>query len=269
MDMTGYGRSTRPLVMNDPCNLAPKQQASLVPGLIPGECAPSYQGAMTTIASDWNDIGAVVDHVLALRHIDQISLIGWSLGGPRAGGYAAQHPEKVRNLVLLAPAYDRETAEQSPARSPAPGAAMNIQSREGLVALWNYQVGCPGQYDPAVSDVVWSAMTGSDPVGATWGSGVRRAPQVPNSGWTQSVVAKTTIPTLMVTGEQDKLVPSPQVRDLYADLGSKKKVIVELACSSHFAMWERNRLPLFRASLEWLTSGTVNGLEQGTLHLGN
>ncbi|HYP06279.1 MAG TPA: alpha/beta fold hydrolase, partial [Bryobacteraceae bacterium] len=26
MDMTGYGRSTRPLPMNDPCNLSPEQQ---------------------------------------------------------------------------------------------------------------------------------------------------------------------------------------------------------------------------------------------------
>jgi alpha-beta hydrolase superfamily lysophospholipase len=90
-----------------------------------------------------------------------------------------------------------------------------------------------------------------------------------NWGWTQNAVAKTDIPTLMVTGELDKVVPSSKVRDLYADLGTKKKVIIELACSSHPAMWERNHLVLFHASLEWLVSGTVNGLEQGTLHLGN
>ena len=34
MDVTGIGRSTRPWPMNDPCNLAPAQQASLVPTLI-------------------------------------------------------------------------------------------------------------------------------------------------------------------------------------------------------------------------------------------
>jgi len=33
------------------------------------------------------------------------------------------------------------------------------------------------------------------------------------------------------------------------------------------AMWERIPV-LFRASLEWLTKGTVNGTEQGTLKLG-
>lgn len=269
MDMTGYGRSTRPLAMNDPCNLSPKQQAALPPGVIQGGCAPSYRGALTTIASDWNDLATVVDHVLELRHVDQISLIGWSSGGARAGGFAVQHPEKVRTLVLLAPDYNRGPAQQPPAQMPAAGAPMSIQSREGLTALWNYQVGCPGQYDPAIIDAVWSAMIESDPVGATWGTGVRRAPQVMNEGWNQSDVARTTVPTLMVTGEQDKLVPSARVRDLYTDLGSKNKVMIELACSSHFGMWERNHPLLFRASLEWLTKGTVNGQEQGTLHLGN
>ena len=38
MDTTGYGRSTRPAAMNDPCNLAEGQQAQFIPGLIP---APS------------------------------------------------------------------------------------------------------------------------------------------------------------------------------------------------------------------------------------
>jgi pimeloyl-ACP methyl ester carboxylesterase len=86
------------------------------------------------------------------------------MGGPRVGGYAAQHPEKVRKLVLLAPAYNRGTAEQPPVPLPAAGPAMNIQSHDE---------------------------------------------------------------------------------------------------------WERNHLVLFRASLEWLVGGTVNGLEQETLHLGN
>src|SRR5690242_5046448 len=34
MDMTGYGRSTRPAAMNDPCNLSKEQQAQYVPSLM-------------------------------------------------------------------------------------------------------------------------------------------------------------------------------------------------------------------------------------------
>ncbi|MEO5960653.1 MAG: hypothetical protein ABIR80_16190 [Opitutaceae bacterium] len=45
--------------------------------------------------------------------------------------------------------------------------------------------------------------------------------------------------------------------------------VVELACSSHYAQWERNRLHLFAASLEWLQRGTVNGQKNGVLKLGS
>src|ERR1700683_2444197 len=128
MDMTGYGRSTRPAAMNDPCNLSNDQQLSFVPGLLTAPCPPSYPRQMTTIASDWNDIGAVVDRLLALRRVERVNLFAWSLGGPRAAGYAAQHPEKVRKLVLLAPAYNRSTAANPPAETPASGAAMTTQS---------------------------------------------------------------------------------------------------------------------------------------------
>src|SRR6478752_3381003 len=98
MDTTGYGRSTRPPAMNDPCNLAKDRQAPYVKAA----CAPSYPHQLTTIASDWDDIGAVVDHIRALRRVDKVSLVAWSLGGPRAGGFASQHPEKISRVVLLA-----------------------------------------------------------------------------------------------------------------------------------------------------------------------
>jgi len=104
MDMTGYGRSTRPAAMNDPCNLAQDQQKTFVPGFISAACAPSYPRNVTTISSDWNDIDAVVDYIRAARHVDRVSLLAWSLGGPRAGGYAARHadkcPPKARRSIL-------------------------------------------------------------------------------------------------------------------------------------------------------------------------
>jgi len=76
------------------------------------------------------------------------------------------------------------------------------------------------------------------------------------------------VPFLMVSGAHDKQVAPDRVRQLYADTGSSEKVFVDLACSSHNAMWERNHLLLFRASLEWLMHGTVNGMKSGMLKLG-
>jgi pimeloyl-ACP methyl ester carboxylesterase len=268
MDMTGYGRSTRPWPMNDPCNLTREQQAALVPALIPAACSPTYPNQMTTLASDWHDIDSVVDRIRALRHVEKVSLLGWSLGGPRAGGYAAGHPAKVASLVLLAPAYNRAAPAQPPAEVPAKGAAMNTQSRGEFDAGWNRQIGCPAQVEASARDSVWSEMLASDAVGATWAGGVRRAPQVTSWGWTTALVAKTQIPTLVVAGAHDKQVDPNRVRDLYTDLGSPRKVFVDLACSSHNAMWETNHLLLFRASLEWLTTGSVNGKTEGMLQLG-
>jgi pimeloyl-ACP methyl ester carboxylesterase len=268
MDVTGYGRSTRPTAMNDPCNLAREQQTAFIPSLLSAPCTPSYPQQMTTIASDWNDIGAVVDYIRSLRHVNQISLVAWSLGGPRAAGYAAQHPEKLLKLVLLAPGYTRKLSASAPAQIPAEGAAMNTQSHEEFTANWDRQVGCPDQYDPAASESVWSEMIASDPVGATWGTGVRRAPQVTTWGWNADIVAKTQLPTLMISGEHDKQVLQARVRELYADLGSHQKVFIDLACSSHNAMWEKAHLLLFRASLEWLTKGSFDGKQEGMLRLG-
>jgi pimeloyl-ACP methyl ester carboxylesterase len=263
MDTTGYGRSTRPPAMNDPCNLAPEQQAKL--GSKP--CEPSYGYQITTIASDWNDVGAVVDYLRQLRRAERVSLVAWSLGGPRSAGYAAQNPDKIEKLVLLAPAYRRDEPAAASAL-PAPGVAMNTQSRADFDANWDRQVGCSGQYDPAAAQSIWNDMLASDPVGATWGPGVRRAPQTVRWGWTPDVVRRTQVPTLMVSGVHDKQVAPEQVRNLHADLGSAQKVFIDLACSSHNAMWERNHLLLFKSSLEWLQSGTVNGMKTGALRLG-
>jgi len=268
MDTTGYGRSTRPAAMNDLCNLAREQQSGFVPLFLSAPCAPSYPHQLTTIASDWNDIGAVIDYIRVLRHVDRINLVAWSLGGPRAAGYAVQHPEKVQKLVLLAPAYLRTRSASAPTQLPADGAAMNTQTHEEFTANWDRQVGCQNQYDPSASESVWSEMIKSDPVGATWGPGVRRAPQVTTWGWNADIAAKTQIPMLMASGEHDKQVPTERVRELYADLPSHQKVFIELACSSHNAMWEKNHLLLFRASLEWLTKGSVNGKQEGMLRLG-
>ena len=268
VDMTGYGRSTRPAPMNDPCNLAADRQAAFVPALIAAPCPAAYPGAMTTIASDWDDVGAAVDYIRALRRVERVSLVAWSLGGPRSGGYAAIHPEKVHRLVWLAPAYGRASAAAPPPKLPAPGTVFNTQSRAEFMANWDRQVGCPAQYEPAVADAVWSAMIESDPVGATWGPGVRRAPQTTTWGWNAAVVGKMRTPALMVAAVHDKQVDAARVRELYEDLGSPQKVLVDLGCASHNAMWEKGRTTLFQASLEWLEKGTLNGSESGVVRLG-
>jgi pimeloyl-ACP methyl ester carboxylesterase len=267
MDTTGYGRSVRPAEMSDPCNLAAGQQPQFVPSLIKAPCAATYPGQLTNIASDWNDIDAVVDFIRKTRKVQKVSLVAWSLGGPRAGGYAAQHPDKVHRLVLLSPAYNRNAAAAAPAL-PNQGTVFNTQTRAEFDANWDRQIGCPGQVDPAVREVVWSEMLASDPVGATWGSGVRRAPSTTTWGWNAAAQAAMRTPALLIAAALDKQVPPERVRHAFDDLGAADKVLLDLGCSSHNAMWEANHLEMFAASRDWLINGAVGGVRHGIVRLG-
>ena len=268
MDTTGYGRSTRPYVMNDACNLSAAQRTEFVPGLIAADCEPSYGYAATTIESDWDDIDAVVDYIRELRNVERVHLVAWSLGGPRTGGYTALHPEKVARLVLLAPAYGRNRASSAPAMLPVAGPTLTKQSQTDFINNWDRQVGCEAQYTAPVAAAVWSAMLDSDPVGSTWGTGVRRAPRTTTWGWGPDVVAQTDHAMLLIAPIHDAQVPVARVHELYEDLGAEQKVLLDLACTSHNAMWETNRKILFDATRQWLSNGNVDGTSRGVIQRG-
>jgi pimeloyl-ACP methyl ester carboxylesterase len=254
VDMEGYGRSDRPAPMNDKCNLSAEQQK-----IFNVNCPQSYPGALTSVGSDWNDISAAVDFIAKRRHVKKLNLIGWSQGGPRAGGWAARHPDRVNRLVLLAPAYNRANKD-SDATLPIPGPVYGVQSHAEFISGWNRQAPCPGQYDMNTAEAIWAQNLFSDPVGATWIPAVRRGS---NSSYvpalTTAVLKGLTVPTLLFSGIHDVQVKTDRVRDFYADLGAQQKEFVALGCSSHNAMWEKNHLLMFAASLEWLDKGTVNG----------
>ncbi|MCC7123577.1 MAG: hypothetical protein IT178_01925 [Acidobacteria bacterium] len=82
------------------------------------------------------------------------------------------------------------------------------------------------------------------------------------------MVQKLTMPTLVIAGVHDKQVPPDRVKAAYDDIAAADKVLLDLGCSSHNAMWEKNHGLLFRASLDWLTAGTVNGEKAGVVRVG-
>jgi pimeloyl-ACP methyl ester carboxylesterase len=265
VDMVGYGRSTRPAVMGDRCNIPKARHAEFAAA--PG-CVPSTTGPITTMASDWADIAAVVDHLRALRKVDKVALAGWSQGGVRTFGYALANPDKVSRLVVLAPAFASAMPTSAPDPLPQVDGPMSVQSREDFLANWRRQAPCDAQFEPATAEAVWSELLASDPVGASWTPAVRRAPVVPGWGFNAQTAPNLKTPYLMITGATDGQVPPERVRELYAALGSSEKVLIDLGCSSHNAMWEKNHLLLFKASLDWLTTGKVDGVSRGVVKLG-
>ena len=63
------------------------------------------------------------------------------------------------------------------------------------------------------------------------------------------------------------MVPA-RVRELYEDAGSPHKVLLDLGCSSHNALWERQHGALFAATRDWLAQGTVFGSRDGVVRAG-
>ncbi len=268
LDLTGYGGSTRPAPMADPCNLSQGEQKKMIPGTLRAPCPNTYTKPLSTMGSDWDDIAAAVDHLRRLRGVDKVHLVGWSQGGPRIVGYVARDASKVSRIAILAPAYSRGIPNNVPIPLPTIDGPMSMQSRADFDANWKRQAPCAGQYEPEAMKAIFDDMLASDPVGSKWSPGIRRAPRVPTWGFGKDVVAKVRVPFLMVAGEHDAQVAPTRVRDLYADYGAKDKVFIDLACSSHNAMWEKNRLMLFKATADWLRDGKVDGKSAGELRMG-
>ena len=193
--------------MNDKCNLSPEQQKGF--GV---NCPAAYPGNLTNIESDWNDISAAVAYIRNLRHVQKLNLVGWSQGGPRSGGWTANHPDQVAKLILLAPPMIDDQIRAPPL--PVPGAVSTPKAMTNSSPTGTARRPAPASTKTAAASV-WSEMLKSDPVGATWTPAVRRAPIASSGwGWTTDKVKATTTPVLMVSGVNDKQVNPDRVRDL-------------------------------------------------------
>lgn len=265
MDMLGYGRSSRPL-MDDPRNLPAEQQELLSPHVLAAPAAPTYPFDLVTSDSEADDIDRVVDFIRARRGVDRVCLIGWSGGGCRSGTYIARHPEKIARLVVYASSNYQRDGSRKPAQVPKPGTPMTLQTYEDFITKrWDPAISRADQVAPGLKEVAWQASLASDPLGATWGlaggKGGLRGPSRTYWGWNRDGAAQVTLPTLVMVGDGDRLLPSN--RELYADLGASPKAFVEFACGSHFAQWEKQRHLLHRLSAAWLEETTVDGAAPG------
>ena len=264
MSHTGYAPSPRPL-MDDPCNVDRAFQPELVPHVLRDFEPPRYPFKLVSSASEWDELATTVDFICGLRGVERVSLVGWSTGAPRAGGYAAQHPDRVDKLVMFGPSPFLPN-EDPPAEMPERGAPTLLQSKDFLLHnRWQDFVKCDGQLeDPEVCNAVWRELIALDPVGAHWGregEGIIRAPNRMNFGWRENL-ARIRAPTLMLLGEFDNYAKR---LDAWRGLGAPQKLFIRIPCASHFVQFERGRHVLYRATASWLENGAVDGFERGEL----
>jgi len=262
MSHTGYGPSPRPL-MDDPCNVDRDFQPELIPHVLKDVEAPRYPFKLVSSRSEWDELETVIEYIRTLRSVEKVSLVGWSTGAPRAGGFAALHPERVDKLVLFGPA-PYFAKDEPPAQMPEAGSPAILQTREFLLhRRWQDHVRCEGQLeDPEVCNAVWRELMAVDEVGARWGrdgQGIMRAPNRMNFGWRENL-AKIKAPTLMLLGEYDNYAKRLEA---WRGLSAPQKLFIKVACASHFMQFERGRHLLYSATQSWLTSGTVHGAQRG------
>ena len=262
MSHTGYGPSPRPL-MDDPCNVDPEFQSLLVPHILKGLSQPRYPFKLVSSRTEWDELETAVRFIMELRGVDRISLVGWSTGAPRAGGFAALHPEKVDKLVLFGPS-PFFPGEEPPNRIPEPGAPMILQSKEFLLQRrWRDHVRCEGQIeDVGVCEAMWKELMTLDELGSQWGAdgeGIMRAPNRMNFGW-RSNLAKIDAPTLVLLGEFDSF---GRRLEAWHGLRMAHRLFIKVRCASHFMQFERGRHLLYHAASGWLRAESVDGADRG------
>jgi len=270
MDQQGYGLSARP-TMDNPCNLAERDRELLDDAVLPEPCVADYGFQLTSSETDWDEIDTVVDFIRELRGVERVSLIGWSLGGLRAGGYAARFPGKVDKLVLFAPFYQPGSPSAPPDEYPAAGPPMTLQTEPSLMQeRWSANVACENQVAPGISDRVWQTIMAFDDLGSIWASprGVMRVRSASYFGWNTESAGWIEAPTLILVGLEDGLLPGAEA--LYGDLGgTADKVLVRMQCATHFAVWEASQYRfMHEASLEWLSEGRYRGAGSGEFRVG-
>ena len=262
MDLQGYGRSSRPAVMDDACNTSAENQSKyLVSKPLQAPCPPIYPHAFGSFATDWDEIDTVVEFIRSVRggRSLKVNLVGWSRGGMRAIGYAALRPDNVERIVAFAPTRFPPVARE-------PTYPMHVTDKRDFFSDWDRQIDagqCPQQVDPSIREALWTATMAQDELGRGWGaSGVRRSPAFTAAGWTSDLPGRVRAPTLVVRGALDDQAPEHATRALYEALGGPK-AYVTVSCGSHELVYEKQHTTLLQASVEWLQSGKYDSRRSG------
>ena len=254
-DVRGYGRSSRPIESGD-------RAWHGVP----------YARTPEAIA----DLTAVVDFVRRRTGASKVNLIGWSWGTAIAGGFASDHGDLVRHLVMVAPLWTIRTspviamsrwmmsAYPTSLRRNADflGAFRNVAKSEARKRwLRGVDADVAEQLMPKAEFEAWWRSL----------SNIQRDPRatedsvrVPNgvmadltdiwaAGGSTYAPEGITAPTLLLLGEWDVDTPPYMAQELFSRLRSASYKRLEiLARGTHSMALELNRVDLYRRARDFL-----------------
>ena len=252
-DKRNYGYSSREKAMDEPAaNNKPVSRSYLV----------------------IRDLGAVVDHIRTKHKVNKVTLIGWSWGAMTGGYYSSLSSEKVRKLVMYAPAYSFPLhTNLGPGsglqnkRKPyefnyALGAYRTVSTAQNT-ARWDGEIPVldKSQYrDPEVPVAFWDECMATDPTSQSRNPPALRAPNgvledtfMQETGrriWNASSIYA---PVLVIAGEYDTWSYPEDREGLMRDLTNapaKRNVLIKDA--THFVLFEKPRFEFFNEILKFL-----------------
>lgn len=248
VDVRGYGKSTRPPVMDQPADR--------------GE---PFAGSATAV----QDVAAAVEFIRKRRGVARINLLGWSWGTTIMGWYTAQNNDKVNKLVLYAPQWIRNTASLTDAGGRI-GAYRSVNMDQAK-ARWLTGVPEAKKADlipPGWFEAWAQATIATDPVGARQNPPVLRAPNgVVQDGrdfWSAGKAVydpgQIRVPTFLAHAEWDADLPSYMLHAYFARLTNVPyKRYVEIGEGTHTVIMEKNRMQLFQAVQQFLDEQLLAG----------
>jgi pimeloyl-ACP methyl ester carboxylesterase len=169
--------------------------------------APDHIGFGDTPFQEWlegfDDLVLHYEEFRRLQGLDELDLVGYSLGGWIAAEYAAFYPERVRRLVLITP-----TGLRVPGRPIRDAATMDTTQLFDVLFNDRANIGhvLPDLSDPeTVVNLYAEARTLAR---LAWNP--RHDPKL------QRRLRRITCPTLIIGAEDDRFVPG-EMCDLYAE----------------------------------------------------
>ena len=220
------------------------------------------------------DIGAVVDHIRKRHNIAKVTLIGWSWGATTAGFYTSLNTEKVRKLVLYAPAYAYAAHTNLGAGSGSQDkrrptefnyglGAFRLGSKAGNDGRWDGEIPVADKStfrDEGVRDAFAIEALKTDPTSESRNPPSLRAPNgVLEDSFMQATgrriwnASSIYVPTLVIAGEFDTW-SFPEDRELLMrDLTNapvKKQVVIKNG--THFVLFEKPRFQFFEEILGFI-----------------
>ncbi|MCB1740972.1 MAG: alpha/beta fold hydrolase [Gammaproteobacteria bacterium] len=243
LDLRGYGRSPRPSPMNEPA-----------------EANPPIVHTDLAVA----DLGHVVEHILALRKVPRLGLVGYSWGSRISGAYAARNSHRLQRLVLYATRLLRDGPGLIAAEPPT--GAYRLVSRSQMYARWRH-----GLSDEAFDDIAnpewvqaWlDAVLASDPRAHDFEPSAIRAPTgVVDDNFRYATTpyydpGTIAVPTLVVVGEKDiETTPAASLKVFEALRDAPHKQFTVIGGCTHSMLIERRRDQLFDVVETFLRGAT-------------